>query len=272
MPRIEISTGIALHYEWHGGCDGPPVVFIRGTGADSSRWLPQVKEYKEKYRTLIFDNRGVGKSDSPDGPYTVSMMAEDTVALLDALNVDTCHLSGLSLGAAIAAQIAIDSPERVKTLQLHGGWAKTHGYAKMYLGMLGRWLEVGGLDLYYEAALLYLFPPDFITNNYDQVMTVLDNMKKNSSPIEGMRGQLDANMSHDIEDDLSKISAPTLITVGENDMCLPPSFSKELAAGIDNSELVIFPGGSHLFGIQDPETFNKETLDWLDRVNSGGDK
>ncbi|MCH2347977.1 MAG: alpha/beta hydrolase, partial [Pseudomonadales bacterium] len=195
------------------------------------------------------------------------MMAEDSVALLDALDVDTCHLSGLSLGAAIAAQMAIAFPERVQTLQLHGGWAKTHGYAKMYLGMLGRWLDEGGLDLYYEAALLYLFPPDFITDNYDQVMTVLDNMKKNSSPIEGMRGQLDANMSHDISDHLGKISTPTLVTVGEIDMCLPPSFSRELADGIPNSELIIFPGGSHLFGVQDPATFNRITLDWLERVN-----
>ena len=195
------------------------------------------------------------------------MMAEDSVALLDALDVDTCHLSGLSLGAAIAAQIAIAFPERVQTLQLHAGWAKTHGYAKMYFGMLGRWLNEGGLDLYYESALLYLFPPDFITANYDQVMTVLDNMKKNSSPIEGMRGQLDANMSHDIADHLGKISAPTLVTVGEIDMCLPPSFSRELADGIENSELIIFPGGSHLFGVQDPATFNRTTLDWLERVN-----
>ena len=194
-------------------------------------------------------------------------MAEDSVALLDALDIDTCHLSGLSLGAAIAAQMAIAFPERVQTLQLHGGWAKTHGYAKMYLGMLGRWLDEGGLDLYYEAALLYLFPPDFITDNYDQVMTVLDNMKKNSSPIEGMRGQLDANMSHDISDHLGKISTPTLVTVGEMDMCLPPSFSRELADGIPNSELIIFPGGSHLFGVQDPATFNRITLDWLERAN-----
>ena len=85
MPRTDISTGISLYYEWHGDANGPPVVFIRGTGADSSRWMPQVNEYKDKYRTLIFDNRGVGKSDSPEGPYTVEMMAEETVALLAAL-------------------------------------------------------------------------------------------------------------------------------------------------------------------------------------------
>ncbi len=266
MPLVQISTGISVYYEWHGEGDGVPVVFIRGTGADSSRWMPQVNEYKDKYRTLIFDNRGVGKSDSPEGPYSVKMMAEDTVALLDELEISTCHLSGLSLGAAIGAKIAIDWPARINTLQLHGGWAKTHGYAKMYFGMMARWLEEGGLDLYYEAALLYLFPPDFITNNYEMIMTVLENMKKNSSPIEGMQGQIDANMSHDISSELNRIAAPTLVTVGENDMCLPPSYSRELADGINGAKLVICPGGSHLFGVQDPATFNRVTLEWLERM------
>ena len=83
--------------------------------------MPQVNQYKEKYKTLIFDNLGVGKSESPKGPYSVKMMADDTVALLDSLKISSCHLSGLSLGAAIAAKVAIDFPEKVKTLQLHAG-------------------------------------------------------------------------------------------------------------------------------------------------------
>ena len=241
------------------------MVFVRGTGADSSRWLPQIAEYKDRYRCLIFDNRGSGKSDAPPGPYSVEMMADDTVALLDNLDVDRFHLSGLSLGGAIALRIAIEAPERVASLQLHGTWARTHGYAKMYLSLLKRFLEVGGLDLYYEGALLYLFPPDFITREYDQVLDTLRRMKANSSSVDGLMGQLIANMTHDEADRLHLVRAPTLVTVGELDMCLPPLFSKELAHGIPNAELVVFPGGSHLFCLQDPRSFNRTTLEWLDR-------
>ena len=79
----------------------------------------------------------------------------------------------MSLGGAISLRLAIDFPERVTTLQLHGSWAKTHGYARMYLSMLGRFLDEGGLDFYYEAALLYLFPPDFLTENYDLAQEIL---------------------------------------------------------------------------------------------------
>ena len=263
MPTANLSTGVDLYYEWHGTAGGPPVVFVRGTGADGSRWLPQVEEYQDRYRCLIFDNRGSGKSSAPQGPYSVPMMVADTVALMDHLDIETCHLSGMSLGGAIALRLAIDFPERVTTLQLHGAWAKTHGYAKMYLSLLKRFLEEGGLDFYYEAALLYLFPPDFLTKQYDLALEILERMKTNSSPIAGLAGQIEANLTHDEADRLSLVRAPTLVTVGELDMCLPPFFSRELAEGIPDAELVVFPGGSHLFGMQDPGTFNRVTLDWL---------
>lgn len=265
MPTAKLKTGVELYYEWHGDAPGPPVVFVRGTGADSSRWLPQVADYRDRYRCLIFDNRGSGKSDAPSGPYTVPMMADDTIALLDTLDVGRCHLSGLSLGGAIALRVAIEAPERVSTLQLHGSWAKTYGYARMYLSLLKRFLEDGGLDLYYDGALLYLFPPDYLTNHYDEAIETLERMKKNSSPAQGLLGQLEANLTHDEADRLNLVRAPTLVTVGELDMCLPPLYSRQLADGIPGAELVVFPGGSHLFGLQDPEVFNRATLEWLGR-------
>jgi aminoacrylate hydrolase len=266
MPIHALPTGVSLSYELHGGeNERPPVVFIRGTGASGDRWLPQVRAYVDTYRCLIFDNRGSGASESPEGPYTVGQMADDAVALLDALGIGRAHLSGLSLGGAIAQDITIRFPERVATLQLHGTWGRTHGYARMYLGFLKRMLEEGGTDMYYEGALLYLFPPDHITEHYDDVMAVLDRMKAHASSPVGLLGQMHANLTHDLASRLHEIAAPTLITVGELDMCIPPFFSRELHAAIPGSELVVFPGGSHLFGLQDPETFNKVTLEWLNR-------
>ncbi len=266
MPHCTVSDGLQLYYEWHGeASDAEPVVFIRGTGAAGNRWLPQVEAYTPRYRCLIFDNRGAGASDAPEGPYDVPMMTDDALALLDALGVGRAHISGLSLGGAIAMDLAIRHPERVATLQLHGTWARTHGYARMYLSFLKTMLEVGGTDLYYEGALMYLFPPDHITEHYDEVMGVLANMKQHASSPVGLLGQLDANLTHDASARLGELAMPTLITVGELDMCIPPFFSRELHEAIPASELVVFPGGSHLFGLQDPDTFNRTTLEWLDR-------
>ena len=265
MPHATVRSGVSLYYEWHGDHDGDPVIFIRGTGADSSRWMPQVQEYAGRYRCLIFDNRGSGKSDAPAGPYSVDMMVDDAIGLMDALSIESAHLSGLSLGGAIAQAIALQAPARVTTLQLHGTWARTYGYARMYLSLLKRFLLEGGLDLYYEGALLYLFPPDYITEQPDRTAEILRAMKKNSSPEQGLLGQLDANLTHDVLDQLDQIAVPTLITVGELDMCLPPYYARELHGAIRGSELVVFEGGSHLFGLQDPATFNRVTLQWLDR-------
>jgi len=270
MSITTVATGVDLFHQWHGDAPGTPVVFIRGTGADSSRWLPQVKAYEERYRCLLFDNRGSGHSESPEGPYSVEMMANDTLALLDKLGVKRAHICGLSLGGAIAQHIAIHDPERVATLQLHATWVKTRGYAAMYLGLLRRLLDAGGLDLYYEGALLYLFPPQFFIDHYERAQEILASMKEHSSPIQGLRGQVEANLSHDLAGRIGEISAPTLISVGELDMCIPKQYSEELHHLIPGSELVVFPGGSHLFGVQDPETFNRATLDWLDRQVAAG--
>lgn len=265
MPRVQLPTGVSLYYEWHGDHDGCPVVFIRGTGADGSRWLPQVEAYTGRYRCLIFDNRGAGQSDGPHGAYTVELMGLDALGLLDKLGVDRAHISGLSLGGAIAQFIAAEAPERVATLQLHGSWGRTYGYARMYLSLLKRFVETGGLELYYEGALLYLFPPEFFIEQYERAMEILSSMKEHSSPIQGLLGQLEANLTHDLSGRLKDIIAPTLITVGEFDMCLPPYYSRELHEAIPGSELIVFNGGSHLFGLQDPDTFNRVTLAWLDR-------
>lgn len=266
MPMQKLPTGVSLYYEWHGEeNDELPVIFIRGTGAAGNRWLPQVEAYVPRYRCLFFDNRGAGQSDSPEGAYTVEQMTADAIAVLDSFGVERAHLSGLSLGGAIAMDMAIRYPERVATLQLHGTWGRTHGYARMYLSFLKRMLLEGGTDMYYEGALLYLFPPDHITENYDEVMEILDRMKQNASSPVGLLGQLEANLTHDVSDRLGEISMPALITVGEFDMCIPPYFSRELHEAIEGSELVVFEGGSHLFGLQDPDRFNRVTLDWLDR-------
>jgi 3-oxoadipate enol-lactonase len=270
MPTFGSSTGISIYYEWHGPREGTPVLFIRGTGADSSRWLPQVEAYARHLPCVIFDNRGCGRSDAPAGPYSVAMMAEDALALLDHLEIPVVNLSGLSLGGAIAQRMAIQWPDRVATLQLHGTWARTRGYARFYLSLLRRLLDEGGLDLYYEGAFLHLFPPSFFNEQYEQAAQILAGMKSHAAPAQGLYGQLEANISHDELDRLHLIRCPTLITVGELDMALPPEFSRELHDAIPRSELVIFPGGSHLFGLQDPDEFNRVTLGWLNRQRGNG--
>jgi pimeloyl-ACP methyl ester carboxylesterase len=266
MHSARIADGLELGYELFGDDSAPVVVLVRGTGGDGTRWMPQVEAYRDEFRVLIFDNRGVGQSDTPPGPYTVADMANDTIALLDVLGIDRCHLSGSSLGGAICSHIAIDQPERVLSLQLHSSWLATQGYTAFSLGLLKQFLVIGGVEFYYEAALPLLFSPAFMSREHERLMGILEHMKAHSASYEGLLGQLEANLSHDLREHASEISAPTLVTVGELDYLLPVAASEELQQAIPDAELVVFPGGPHLVTMETPERFNEVTLTWLRKV------
>jgi pimeloyl-ACP methyl ester carboxylesterase len=267
MPRIEVETGISIYYEWHGDPGAQPLVLVRGTGGIGARWMPQVETYSERYRCLFFDNRGAGQSDTTDPPYSMELLARDTLGLMDALGIDSAHISGLSLGGAIAQVMAIEQPDRVRTLQMHGSWGKTHGYALRFFELLLRYLDVGGLDFYFDAAPLTFLSPKFFTVEPETSNAIIAGMKATPPTQGGLEGQIRASIGHDALERLGGIDAPTLITVGELDMCLPPLFSEELHAAIPASELVVFEHGSHLHSVEDAVTFNRVTLDWLDRVS-----
>jgi aminoacrylate hydrolase len=254
-----------LGYEEFGSLDAPPVIFIRGTGAEGRRWMPQVTAYQKAYRCVIFDNRGVGRSDTPPSPYSVADMAGDVLDLMDHLSIADAHLSGSSLGGAIALHIAAYHPERVRTLQLHASWLSTTGYSAYSLGLLRRILDIGGVNFYYQATIPLLFSADFLGENYAEVPQILQRMIDNATSEEGLSGQLEANLSHDLSAVVNRITVPTLITVGENDLLLPPAESRRLHESIPGSEFIVFPRGGHLVSVEDADAFNAATLEWLQR-------
>jgi len=241
-------------------------VLIRGTGADGSRWMPQVDAYKDEFNVIIFDNRGVGRSDTPPGPYTVAEMADDTFKVLDALGVESCHVSGSSLGGAIGLHMTIERPERVLSLQLHSSWLATRDYTEYSLGLLGKFLELGGVDFYYEATLPLLFSSTFLSSDYARLADMLARMRANSASYDGLLGQIHANLTHDLSARVGEVTAPALITVGEFDFLTPVSASEELHRNLPGSELVVFQGAAHLTSMEAADDFNRVTLDWMRRV------
>jgi 3-oxoadipate enol-lactonase len=127
MPTVEVN-GQKLYYEVHG--EGEPLLCVMGLSADTLAWMLQVPAFSAGYRTVIFDNRDVGQSSMADGSYEIADMAQDALALADALELNAFHLLGVSMGGAIAQEIAVAAPERVRTLTLAvtfpagGAWAR----------------------------------------------------------------------------------------------------------------------------------------------------
>ena len=107
---------VDLYYEEHGA--GDPLLLVMGLGADSTAWMFQVPDFARHYRTIVFDNRGVGRSAKPPGPYSIAQMADDTAGLLDTSGVERCHVVGVSMGGMIAQELALRHPARVRGLVL----------------------------------------------------------------------------------------------------------------------------------------------------------
>jgi pimeloyl-ACP methyl ester carboxylesterase len=263
MATMTTRTDETLAYEEFGDPAREAIVFIRGTGAAGNRWMPQVEAYQDQYRCVIFDNRGAGASSAPPPPYTVAQMADDTFELMDHLDISEAHLSGSSLGGAIALRMAADRPERVRTLQLHSSWLVTDGYAEYSLNLLKTLLVTGGIELYYEATIPLLFSPGFLGSRFDQVAGILEGMKRSAAAPDGLLGQMEANLSHDGRADAAAIVAPTLVTVGELDLLLPVQESRRLHEAIPGSQFHVFPAGGHLVTMESADDFNRLTLEWL---------
>src|SRR5258706_10355193 len=124
------SDGLRLHYDAFGRRGGEPVLLIQGLGADSRGWLMQRGAIGRHYRGIVFDNRGVGRSAKPVGPYDLEQMAADAVAVLDAAGYESAHVMGASMGGVIAQIMAVRYPDRIRSLGLactacrHLGWRR----------------------------------------------------------------------------------------------------------------------------------------------------
>ena len=263
MPYATVDTGLKIYYERIGS--GSPLLLIMGTGRDHSCWDAQIEAYRDSFECIVFDNRGTGLTEAPEGPLSVRLMAQDTLGLLDHLDIDRCHVSGLSLGSCIAQELAWTRPEAVQSLQLHGTWARADGYAGRKFRAQLRLLEEMDLRSFYEINVLWFITPEYMRRNPDEVERRIDSIVAAAPPVKLLRAQYEANLVHNTLDRLGGIQAPTLVTVGNFDVAVPPMYGREVADAIPNAEYVEFEGGGHLHNIEQPDEFNRVTMEFLRR-------
>ncbi len=265
MPKVRAGD-ISLYYVEAG--HGEPLVLVMGLGADHLAWGFQFQVFAERYRVIAFDNRGAGQSDAPDRPYTTRMMADDTVGLMDALGIDRPHVLGVSLGGMIAQEIALNHPARVRSLQLHCTLARPDNYVRAQLAN-GR---VQRRKLTHEEVLRAGYPWLFAPGTYNErpefVEMILQNALANPYPMSriGFERQCDAVETHDTLDRVTAIRCPTLVSVADQDILVPPRFSRILAERIPRAEFRLVEGAGHGYFWERPDTFNAICLDFLSGV------
>lgn len=270
MAYATAADGTRLHYSVSGRRDGPPVLMVQGLGADSRGWIRQRVAFASRYRVIVFDNRGVGRSDKPDGPYDLEVMAQDAVAVLDAAGVDQAHVMGASMGGAIAQIIGVRHPDRAASLILACTACRQPAWRRELLEGWATLAEAEGMGVFSHDAAKWLIGPRSLRRFWPAV-GLLGSVAM-SLPTASFIAQVDAinAMSDDMRFELSSVRVPTLVLVGTQDILTPVGDSEEIASLVPGAELAVIGGAAHGFMFERAAAFNRTVLDFLRRVESPG--
>jgi pimeloyl-ACP methyl ester carboxylesterase len=264
MPRVRVRD-IEMFYVEAGA--GDPLVLVMGFGGDHLAWGLQLPAFAANHRVIAFDNRGVGQSDAPDVPYTTALMADDTVGLMDALGIERAHVCGVSMGGMIAQEIALRHPARVRTLQLHATLARPDRYMHELSESWRRLRPSLDREEWLRLLALWLFAPVTYAERPEFVELVLQNAITNPYPqsLVGFLRQGEAVRTHDTLERLADIRCPTLVTVAEHDILVPPRFSHQIAQRVPGAEMKTLVDAGHAYVWERPDAFNAMCLEFLAR-------
>jgi pimeloyl-ACP methyl ester carboxylesterase len=264
MPRTRVN-GIDLHYVELGAADAEPLLMIMGWGGDHTAWAFQLPVLSQRYRVIALDNRGAGQSDQPDAPYTIPGMGEDALGLLDALGIPRAHVCGASMGGMIAQEIALRHAERVLTLQLHCTLARFDAYGALTVESMLRVKARGDREEYARAMLPWIVCRKTAADKPELVQALVQRAMENPYPTSstGLRRQAEAIAAHHTLDRLAALRMPVLVTVGADDILVPPAFSREIHARVPHADIAIVPDAGHVHFIEQPEAFNRIVLEFL---------
>ena len=260
--------GVTLSYERSGPADAETVAFVEGLSYGTWMWRWQREALSDAYETLVWDNRGTGDSDEPEGPYTTEQMAADFEAVLDDAGVESVHVVGASLGGMIAQQYALDY-DRAASLTLIATSPGGEDAVPIPEETQQHMLAVP--DDYDEAeAIRYKMRPAvtdaFWEDHADVIDRIVEWRLETDPSDQAYEWQAAAAVAFDISDRLGELDLPTLLVHGTADRVVPFENGELLAAGIPDARLESIEGGSHLCFVERSDTVNDHLRTFLDDV------
>ena len=259
MPVLQ-RNGYSMYYEDVGA--GEPLVFICGLSADLQVWRFQAPELSKTHRVITFDNRGAGRSDAPDEPYSIGQMADDLVALLDHLDIPSAHLIGWSMGGVIAQTLALSKSNRVRRLVLLGTFTAPDGYLR---AAISNWVNMRRSNMPYDHIVRHIarmvYSPA-LANNPNAYEAFIQVMLANPYPQSehGFLRQADALLSYEAPSNIDSLRVPATVLVGENDQLTPPYMAEQLCSTLQGSKLEVLPGAHSGFA-EHPEQWTRAIRD-----------
>jgi pimeloyl-ACP methyl ester carboxylesterase len=256
--------GLSIHYDVQG--EGEPLLLIPYLSADHACYAFQLPAYTEHFSCIAIDLPGTGESDKPAGPYSTEAYAEQVDGFLGAIGIESAHVAGVSLGAGVAMHLAARHPNRVRSLSLHSTWHRSDAYLRT---CVESWRALArSLPTVADMVIQGIFPACFSPEMYAERPEYVDALKdfvrsRPAQPLEAFLAQSEAALAHDVSAVLGAINAPALITFGGRDLVCSTRFAEPLTSAIAESELVVFDHLLHAGLHEDPETFNRTTLEFL---------
>lgn len=263
-----VPDGTRIAYDTFGRADGEPLLLLQGLGADGRGWIRQRRAVGERYRCIAVDNRGVGRSDVPEGPYDLEVMAADAVAVLDHAGVESAHVMGASMGGILSQILGVRHQDRVRSLSLactgchHLQWRRD---------LLAEWGELAvarGMRAVVDEASHWLMGPRSRMRLWP-VISLLGPMALQVKA-EAFKAQIDAILALDdsLRFELEQVKVPTFVIVGSQDILTPIGDSELIHELIPDSEMVIVTGAAHGFMVEQAGAFNRGIRGFLDRVTA----
>jgi len=266
MPKIS-ANGINIRYEVQG--EGTPLVLISGLGYPAWQWHRMLPYLARHLRVITFDNRGVGGTDKPAGPYTAGLLAADTAGLLDALGIESGLVMGHSMGGFIAQELALSYPQKVSKLVLSStNFGGPHHVPVTPEAMLVLSDMTSDPITRFKNGLVVSTAPGFAEAHPEIIQEWLDWRITNPVDLAGYRAQMAIGLAliseaASFENKLPNITVPTLILFGAYDKVVPPSNADLLAARIPNSKVVTLPNAGHWFPMEVPEAASQAIIDFV---------
>lgn len=261
MPHLH-ANGINIYYEQYG--QGYPLVLISGLGGDRTFWQPSIDILSRHFKLVIYDTRGIGRSDAPEAPYSMQMFADDLAGLMDGLNISHAHVLGFSMGGNIALQFALKYPQKISKLILAATCATLNIQIKLYVDAVLSVYE-GGISTgaMFNLVAPWLFSERFLSLPGNEAYLQFDENDPEQQPLYAWRIQYQAQREFNVIPKLSNIAHKPLILTGEHDVFAQMNDAKILSDGIPGSELKVIAGAGHLFNYEYPELFHECISEFL---------
>jgi 3-oxoadipate enol-lactonase len=257
-------NGISVHYEINGPQAAPVIACSHCLAGSLDIWDEQIEALRRDFRVLRYDARGHGLTSAPEGPYTLETLAMDLVGLLDALDIPRAHILGISMGGMVAQTLALVKPERILSLIL----CDTTASMPKEMGPLWeeriRTASERGMEALAEATLDRWLSADFQKRHPERTSRIREIIV--NTPLPGFAGSVRAISRLEMVSQLSRISLPTLVMVGEHDPGTPVESARQIQEQIPNARLAVLPGAYHLSNVEASEAFNRHLLTFLNSI------